>query len=204
MSVDDTRETPETVAPETIAPERLSPAGQHAMQGSASEGKAEQAQDSAPVEELTTARDFGRFAHQGYEVAAENNLDREYVESEVPARVVNADGMEHEGRIDTLVDGRHVIDYKTNDMRDWVPTQAYQAGLAHGAQVSGYVNSPDLPSDATGTVIATVPPVSSEARQAYADGLAQYGIGVQFSESEDPDDVAGAVQETLKNTPEDA
>lgn len=206
MGVDEISETPETEMPEASSSEQLSPAGQRAMQDSIPEETGEQevqAQDGENIEDFTTSRDFGRFAHQAYEVAAENNLDNEYVESEAPVQVIDADGNVGYGRIDTLVDERHVIDYKTNDMRDWDSSQAYQAGLKHGKQVSGYVNSPDLPPNATGTVISTVPPISNETRQAYADGLAQYGIGVQFSESEDPDDVTAAVQEALNNLPED-
>lgn len=201
MSVDETRETSETVTPEKASSESLSLAGQRAMQDSTSEETGEQevpVQSGEDIQEFGTSRDFGTFAHQAYEVAAEDGLDNEYVESEVPVQVVDADGNVCQGRIDTLVDERHVFDYKTNDMRDWNPSTAHQAGLEHGKQVSGYVHSPDLPPNATGTVISTVPPTSSESRQAYADGLAQYGIGVQFSESEDPEDVTGSVQEALE------
>lgn len=201
MSVDETRETPETVTPEKEPSESLSLAGQRAMQDSAPEETGEQeaqAQSGENIQEFGSSRDFGTFAHQAYEAAAEDGLDNEYVESEVPVQVIGPDGNVCQGRIDTLVDERHVFDYKTNDMRDWDPSTAYRAGLEHGKQVSGYVHSPDLPPDATGTVISTVPPNSSESRQAYADGLAQYGIGVQFSESEDPEDVTAAVREALK------
>lgn len=63
MSVDETRETPETVTPETAAPERLSPAGQRAMQDVDPEEAAQQALRDGQMQDNQIY--YRRYASEG-------------------------------------------------------------------------------------------------------------------------------------------
>jgi hypothetical protein len=146
-------------------------------------------------EELTTPHEFGTFAHGAYEWSAEERF--EDVESNRPVIVTKPDGSEAQGYIDTLINERVIVDYKTNNMRDWSVADAQRYGNEHGQQVKGYVNSPEMPSDARGWIIATVPPESAEVRQAYTDAAGVHDVGVKFSGSEQQADVMEAVSEAV-------
>lgn len=142
-----------------------------------------------------TPQTFGTFAHQAYEWAAEEHF--EDAESNRSVIITKPDGSEAQGYIDTLIDERVIVDYKTNDMRAWTVADAQRYGNEHGQQLKGYVNSPEMPSDARGWIIATVPPESAEVRQAYTDAVGVHDVGVKFSESEQQEDVVEAVSEAV-------
>lgn len=146
-------------------------------------------------EELLTPQTFGTFGHGAYEWAAEEHF--EDAESNRPVIVTKPDGSEAQGYIDTLIDERVIVDYKTNDMRAWTVADAQRHGNEHGQQVKGYVNSPEMPSDARGWIVATVPPESAEVRQAYADAAGAHDVGVKFAGSEQQTDVMEAVSEAV-------
>jgi hypothetical protein len=155
--------------------------------------------DTSQAEEVDTSspREFGKFAHQAYQSAAYETFDD--VDNEVPVVVTKPDGTEAQGYVDTMV-GKTLIDYKTNDMRNWDTAQAVRYGNEHGQQMQEYVESSDTPQDAKGWVVATVPPESEEVRQAYADTLAGYDVGVRFAKGEDQDSVLDAVKGGVEST----
>ncbi len=142
-----------------------------------------------------TPQTFGTFGHGGYEWAAEERLDD--VESNRSVLIIKPDGSEAQGYIDTFINERVIIDYKTNDMRDWGEAEARRYGNEHGQQVQEYVNSPEMPDDARGWIVATVPPESAESRQAYSDAAGVHDVGVKFSASEQQEDVMEAVSEAV-------
>jgi len=143
---------------------------------------------------------FGTFAHAAYEVTAYDRFDN--VVNEEPVRITKSDNTQTWGRIDTIVNNRVIIDYKTNDMRDWDVDRARAAGRSweHGPKVKAYVDSPDTPTDSQGWIIATVPPRSEQVRQAYSDTLAEYSVGAKFAEGEDQDSVMKAVAAAVEDT----
>lgn len=146
-------------------------------------------------EDRMTPQTFGTFGHQAYEWAAEEDFDD--VESNRSVIVTQPDGTETQGYIDTLIDERVIVDYKTNDMRNWSEADARWHGNNHGRQVAGYVNSREMPDDAQGWLIATVPPESADVRQAYTDAAGAHGVGVKFSKGEQQTDVMEAVSEAI-------
>lgn len=148
--------------------------------------------------EPMTPQTFGTFGHGVYEWAAEEQF--EDAESNRSVIVTRPDGSEAQGYIDTLINERVIIDYKTNDMRAWSVADAQRYGNEHGQQVQEYVNSPEMPSDARGWIIATVPPESAEVRQAYADAVGVHDVGVKFSGSEQQEDVVEAVSEAVADS----
>jgi hypothetical protein len=170
----------------------LSDAGIGAMQGPADI-------DTSQAEEVDTSspREFGKFAHQAYQSVAYETFDD--VDSEVPVVVTRPDGTEAQGYVDTMI-GKTLIDYKTNDMRNWDTAQAARYGNEHGQQMQAYVASPSTPQDATGWIVATVPSESEEVRQTYADTLASYGVGARFAKGEDQDSVMDAVRGAVEST----
>jgi hypothetical protein len=140
-----------------------------------------------------TPHGFGTFAHSAYETHVDLRFDD--VENELPVRVTKPDGSVKQGWVDTAInDDQVLIDYKTGDMREWDVQKARKEAQKHGQQVREYMDSPDTPEDASGWIVATVPPVAAETRQAYSDALAEHKVGVKFSESEEPEDVMAAVQ----------
>jgi hypothetical protein len=152
--------------------------------------------ESTSIQKMMTPHEFGTFAHQVYEAHAYLKFDD--VENERSVRVIKPDGRIDEGKIDTVLnEGQTLIDYKTSDMRTWDAAQVRVAGRVHGQQMAEYIASPDTPADASGWVIPTVPPERDEVRQMYADRLAEYGVGVKFPESDQPEDVMDAVQSAV-------
>jgi hypothetical protein len=170
----------------------LSDAGVAAMQGAPERevSQAEAVNTSTPIR-------FGTFAHEAYSLAAYENFDD--VDREVPVIVTKRDGAEAQGRIDTMI-GDTLIDYKTNDMRDWDVAKAVSSAKEHGLQMQEYVESPGTSKDARGWIVATVPPRSEEVRQTYANTLARYGVGVKFTGGEDQDTVMEAVKAAVGDT----
>ena len=71
---------------------------------------------NAQGDDITTFErpmDFGRFAHEAYELAAYNAFDD--IEKEYPVIIMDQDGNEQNGKIDTLIvenDKNFIIDYK--------------------------------------------------------------------------------------------
>ncbi len=59
-------------------------------------------------------------------------------------RVRNSEGAFSDGWVDLLIDGRHVVDFKSHDLSQWNEAKARQEGSAFGRQVRGYLDSPDL------------------------------------------------------------
>lgn len=174
------------------APPKLSDSGRAAVQGPPD---AEEAQTQKV--DTSTPRVFGTFAHQGYEQAAYEQFDE--VDNEVPVTIKKPDGTDGQGFIDTMI-GDTLIDDKTNDMRDWDAAKAAQFGKEHGERMRAYLDSSGTPKDARGWIVATVGPRDEEIRQAYADTLAGYGVGVQFARTEDQDAVMEAVQAAVNDT----
>jgi hypothetical protein len=144
---------------------------------------------------LMTPQTFGTFAHQAYEWAAEEHFDD--VESNRPVIVTKPDGTEAQGYIDTFIDERIVVDYKSNYMPGWSVSDARRYGDQHGQQVKEYVNSEGMPDDARGWIIATVPPESAEVRDAYADAASMHDVGVKFAAGEQQEDVIDVVSEAV-------
>lgn len=154
------------------------------------------------VDQQMTPQTFGTFAHVAYTEAAEDKFQDESgdrVATEMPVIVTKPDGTKAEGKLDLLVDNT-LADFKTNDMRDWSVSDAKQAGGGHGRQVQEYVDSPGTPDGTKGFVVSTVPPKLAEVRAAYEAKLAEHGVGVKFSEGEDPTTVMNAVQEAVDET----
>lgn len=144
-----------------------------------------------------TPANFGTWAHSGYEQEAYFALDDAEREREV--RVTKRDGSETWGKVD-LISGNALIDFKTNDLRDWSAAKARAMAKEHGQQMSEYVASPDTPANAKGWIVATVPPQSDAVRKVYASELGAYGVGVKYSASEDPADVVRAVREAVRES----
>jgi len=155
--------------------------------------------DTAQEENVDTStpREFGKFAHQAYQSAAYETFDD--IDNEVPVIVTKPDGTEAQGYVDTMI-GNTLVDYKTNDMRNWDAAQAVRFGNEHGQQMREYVESSGTPEDAKGWIVATVPPESEEVRQTYFDTLAGYDVGVKFAEGEDQDSVMDAVKAAIGDT----
>ena len=157
---------------------------------------------NAQGDDITTFErpmDFGRFAHEAYELAAYNAFDD--IEKEYPVIVMDQDGNEQNGKIDTLIvenDKNFIIDYKTNYMKDWSISEAKTKANEFGKQVQGYVEAKGVPSDCKGYIISTVPPESKEVRDEIERVLANYNIGIVFSESEDPEDVVDSIRKAIK------
>lgn len=168
---------------------RLSDVGIGAMQGDGNN------LDKIKVVDTTAPARFGTFAHEAYQVAADARFDN--VDHNVPVIVTKPDGTEGQGYIDTLINDRVIIDYKTNYMPGWSVSDAIRYGHEHGRQIQEYVQSNDTPADAQGWIIATVPPGSDDVRTAYVDALAQYQVGVKFSADEDQDSVMDAVSDAV-------
>lgn len=145
-----------------------------------------------------TPQTFGTHAHIAYIDAAQDRIDRDKVWGEVEVRTSDTDGNLKDGKVDLLVDDK-VIDFKTNDMRDWSETTARRFGHEHGKQVQGYVESPDTPENAEGYVISSVPPKSEDVRDTYTQALQDHGVDVRFSKSEAPEDVAEAAADIVEN-----
>jgi hypothetical protein len=172
---------------------KLGPAGKKSMrgEGDAGAGSAEEVNTDTPTK-------FGTFAHQGYGIAAgEKYGEKANIERRVG--VTRADGTLAEGEVDLTV-GNALIDYKTDDMRDWTTSEARAAAHKHGQQMKEYVDSPDTPIEAKGWIIATVPPRSQEVRSAYAGGLKECGVGAKFAKGEDQTSVMQAVDQAVKET----
>jgi len=74
----------------------------------------------------------------GDEVRGKSIDRQEYV------RVRNSEGAFSDGWVDLLIDGRHVVDFKSHDLSHWNESKARQEGSAFGRQVRGYLDSPDL------------------------------------------------------------
>lgn len=142
---------------------------------------------------------FGTFAHEAYEDAAEEKYGDD-ADRERRVGVTRPDGSLAEGEVDLMV-GNALIDFKTNDMRDWSTGEARTAGHKHGQQMKEYVDSPDTPSHAKGWIIATVPPNSQEVRDVYATTLSEYGVGVKFAKGEDQASVMKEVDKAVRETP---
>ena len=125
------------------------------------------------------------------------------VHTEVEVSIQGENGTEQVGRIDAVIDEKHLFDFKTNYMKDWTEKDAIRYGHEHGAQVRSYVDSPDTPGDAQGWIIASVPPDSPDARKTYSDILGSYGVGVKYSQSEQQEDVIRAMEEAIAEDDED-
>ena len=154
-------------------------------------------EDEIEVVDTSTPQRFGTFAHEAYQVAADEAFDD--MDHNVPVVVTKPDGTRAQGYIDTLINDRVIIDYKTNFMPGWSVADAHRHGDEHGRQVQEYVESEGTPDDARGWIIPTVPPESVEVRQAYSDTLAEYGVGAKFSE-EDQASVMTAVTEAVEES----
>lgn len=152
--------------------------------------------DEAETVDTSTAGQFGTFAHEAYQAATDEAFDD--VDHNVPVIVTKPDGSEAQGYIDTLINERVIIDYKTNYMPDWSVSDATKYGRDHGRQVQEYVQSDGTPADAQGWIIATVPPDSEDVRTAYTGTLSEYGVGVQFSAGEDQEAVMKAVSDAVQ------
>lgn len=153
-------------------------------------------------EALMTPQTFGIFAHQAYEWATEERFDD--VESNRSVVITKPDGTEAAGYIDTLINERIVIDYKSNYMPAWNVSEARRYGNEHGQQVEEYVNSKGMPDDARGWIIATVPPESAEVRQAYIEAASAHGVGVKLSAGEQQEDVMNVVSEVVAESEQSA
>jgi hypothetical protein len=167
-------------------PSQLSAEGIQSIQGSA-----EGTSDS----EVMKPHEFGTLAHEAYQWAAEEHF--EDAESKHTLIVTKPDGTTKNGEIDTLIDERVVIDYKTDYMPDWSVADARRLGDQYGRQVEEYVNGEGMPPDACGWIIATVPSESAEVRQAFVDAAGAHGVSVKFSKGEQQEDVIEAVSEAV-------
>ncbi len=156
-------------------------------------------QDIDDEDDGMTPQTFGTFAHQAYEWAAEEEFDD--VESNRSVVVTKPDGTEAQGYIETFINERIVIDYKSSYMPAWSVADARRYGNEHGQQVKEYVTSKSMPDDAQGWIIATVPPESMEVRDAYSEAVSRHGVGVKFSAGEQQDNVMQAVSEAVESTP---
>ena len=154
--------------------------------------------DEVKVVDTPTPTQFGTFAHEAYQVAADETFDD--VDHNVPVIVTKPDGTQAQGYIDTLINDRVIIDYKTNYMPGWSVNDATRYGREHGQQVQEYVQSDGTPNDARGWVVATVPPESEEVRAAYAEALAEHEVGVKFSPGEDQASVMNAVSDAVSES----
>lgn len=151
-------------------------------------------EDQVSVVDTSTPHRFGTFAHEAYQVAVGERFDD--VDHNVPVIVTKPDGSQAQGYIDTLINDRVIIDYKTNYMPGWSISDAVRYGHEHGRQVQEYVQSEGTPADARGWIIATVPPESADVRTTYVDTAAQYDVGVKFA-GEDTESVVKAVSEAV-------
>lgn len=156
-------------------------------------------------EDTSTPLKWGRFGHAAYEYYVEYEGAFDDVTSEESVIITKPDGVEAEGRIDTLINEKVIIDYKTDDMTDWdaAKATAIARSWSHGPKVKAYVDSPETPQDAKGWIVATQPPKAEEVRQAYADGLAEFGVGVKWAESQHPDQVIDAIRDAVKDSQAD-
>jgi hypothetical protein len=146
-----------------------------------------------------TAQD-GTIDHAIYEQSVEDALDD--LENDVSVysneQVTKPDGSQ--GLIDTRVNNT-ILDYKTNDMRDWTTANAAHYGHEHGQQVQDYVESPDTPADAKGYIIAAGrPPRDPQVQQTYTGTLAEHGVGVKYTAGGEPQDIVNSVKEAVNET----
>lgn len=147
---------------------------------------------------LDNPRSFGRFAHEAYQLSAFYHFDD--VDNEVPVVVTKPDGTRVQGYIDTLINDKVIVDYKTNNMRDWSESRARREAKEYGRQVQEYVEADGAPPGCRGWIIATVPPNTSEIAEVYADELKEFGVGVKFCRGESAEDVIRAVEEAIRES----
>ena len=135
---------------------------------------------------------FGSFAHEAYGLAAADRYENS--ETEQTISVLDEEGFHvNDGRIDLIVGEKNIVDFKTNDMREWTTEDAVKFAKEHGEQVQGYMNSPDTPEESKGLIVSSVPPKNEEVRKAYAEALADFGVEVGYSSGEDQDSVMEVV-----------
>lgn len=152
--------------------------------------------------EAASVLGFGRDAHVAYQRVADNFFDE--VEAERPVRVHTESDEELNGRVDLVIDENQLVDFKTNDMRQWSVGEATRFARAHGKQLRDYVDSPDTPDDSVGYIVSTVPPEDAAARATYQDVTAEYRVKVVFSESEQPEDVMTELKSYLSTARKDS
>ena len=106
---------------------------------------------SAMQGDTDTPTKFGTFAHESYGYAAEDKYG-EGADVERRVGVTKPDGTLAEGEVD-LIKGNALIDYKSNDMRGLDDGRGENARTRqHGQQMKEYVDSPDTPADAKGSL----------------------------------------------------
>ena len=127
------------------------------------------------------------------------------VNNSFPVTVHAKDGTPKTGYIDSWIEDNgytSIIDYKTNDMSAWSINDANRFGHEHGSQVQAYVNSPEVPSQARGYVLALGKvSASPEVTQAYKKAIAEQGVQLMFVDGDGtPDDVVKSVRKCMKKT----
>jgi hypothetical protein len=109
-----------------------------------------------PVGQAKTVPDTAPFANDGrnsqfwcthIEEHVVDNLDERYGkpvsnQEEVIAR--KADGTCFMGKVDLLIDNKHVVDLKSHTMSKWSPSTAAVKGREFAEQVRSYLNGPTL------------------------------------------------------------
>lgn len=151
--------------------------------------------DNVSEEFASSPQEFGIHAHVAYADAAQDAVTQDS-DTEMPVIITNPHSPERMGRIDFIADNK-IIDFKTNDMREWTEADARIYAEQHGSQMQDYVNSPDTPVDASGWIVATVPPIHQAVRDVYSEVLKNYKVEVRFSPSESSESVGEIVSEIV-------
>jgi hypothetical protein len=151
-----------------------------------------------PAIEDWNAQQFAIAAHQAYELASEAAVKADS-EIEREVEMTQTDGAISYGRVD-FMSSNQLIDFKTHYMPKWSESDATRYAKEHGQQMAKYVASPDTPEGAQGTIIVSVPPESQSVRDAYEQGLSNFGVKVQYAENESPETIGKMVADIVKGS----
>ncbi len=100
------------------------------------------------------------------------------------------------GFADLIIDDKHVIDYKTDQMTSWNATIARARGHEYGSKIASYANSPLLADNAKGHLYM----VGNRNRDArieatFREAAGEHGVNVVFCDSGDPQTVMDQIED---------
>lgn len=100
------------------------------------------------------------------------------------------------GYADLVIEDKHVIDYKTDQMDTWTESTARARGQLYGSKVAAYTNSPQLREDAEGHLLMVGHRSDHEhINEIFRHAAAEHGVSVTFCESADPKAVMDEIEE---------
>ncbi len=100
------------------------------------------------------------------------------------------------GFADLVIEDKHVIDYKTDQMDTWTESTARARGHLYGSKAAAYANSPQLDSDAEGHLFMVGNRSEHDhINEIFCHAAAEHGVSVTFCDSADPQAVMDQIEE---------